>query len=223
MNELMTSMTSTFGTLTASLTTVLGALLILVIGLIIAKIVAGIVRKVLVVSKADELVLNFDFFKKAQQSGWKVRPSVIASTIVKWLLILFTFSAVAEKLDLNTISVFMTQIIAYIPQLIVAAILLTLGFIIGQFVHDLLAQSMRTANAADALQKYFPAVVKFAIITFAVMAAATQVGVAATLIETFFATFLQALALSLALGIGLSFGLGGKDHASRIIERFLNK
>jgi len=55
------------------------------------------------------------------------------------------------------------------------------------------------------------------------MAAATQVGIAASLIDTFFATFLQALALSLGLAVGLSFGLGGKDHASRIIERFLNR
>jgi len=216
-------MSSTFGTLTASLTSVLGALFLLVIGLIIAKIVASVVRKVLIASKADEMVLNFDFFKKAQQSGWKVRPSIILSTIVKWFLILFTFSAVAEKLQLTTISQFMTDIIAFIPQIIVAAILLTIGFIVGQFVHDVVAQSMRTANAAQALQNYFPTIVKYAIITFAVMAAATQVGIAASLIDTFFATFLQALALSLGLAVGLSFGLGGKDHASRIIERFLNR
>jgi len=201
----------------------LSGIIILVIGLIIARVVSGIVRKVLETIKADEAVLNFEFFRQAQASGWKVRPSIIFSTIVKWFLILFTLSAVAEKMGLGTVSKFMTDIIAFIPQMIVAGILLAVGFVVGQFVHDIAAQAMKSANAAAPLQRYLPMIAKYGIIAFSVMAAATQVGIAQDLIQTFFATFLQALALSLGLAVGLSFGLGGKEHASRIIEKFTQK
>ncbi len=219
----MNSLGSMFGELTGSLTSIVGALFFLVVGLIIARVLSAVVRKVLVASKIDDLVLNFDVFKNASKSGWKVRPSIILSTFVKWFLILFTLTAVAEKLGLASVSTFMTDIIAFIPQIIVAGILLAVGFMAAQFAHDLISQSMKSANAARAMQMYFPMVVKYAIIVFSVMAAATQVGVAEDLIQTFFATFLQAMALSLGLAVGLSFGLGGKEHASRIIEKFLNK
>ncbi len=219
----MVSLQESAGSMTASLMPVLGALFLLIVGLIIARVVAGIVRKLLQAVKADDAVLNFEFFRQAQASGWKVRPSIIFSTIVKWFLILFTLSAVADKLNLDTVSGFMTEIIAFIPQMIVAGILLAVGFVVGQFVHDISAQAMKSANAAAPLQRYLPMIAKYGIIAFSVMAAATQVGIAQELIQTFFATFLQALALSLGLAVGLSFGLGGKEHASRIIERFTQK
>ena|GEM_PF-3273843 len=219
MENMLNSLSGSFGQLTGSLTTIIGALLLLVLGLFVAKVVSGIVRRVLESIKVDDAVLKFDFFRNAQESGWKVRPSVIFSTIVKWFLILFTFSAVAEKLNLQVVSQFMTDIIAFIPQMIVAAILLVLGFVVGQFVHDIAAQAMKSANAAAPLQRFLPVIAKYGIIAFAVMAAVSQIGVAQELIQTFFQTFLQTLALSLGLAVGLSFGLGGKEHASRIIEK----
>ncbi len=216
-------MTDQMSGLMDTLGTVMGALFILIIGLILAKMIAGIVRKVLKTIKVDDAVLRFSFFRQAQESGWKVRPSVIFSQIVKWLIILMTLIAVADKLSLESISGLLAQIVTFIPQLIVAVILITLGFVAGQFIHDIIAQSMRSTNAAHVLQVYVPIVAKFAIIAFAVMAAATQVGIAEELISTFFATFLQALALSLGLAIGLSFGLGGKEHASRFLDKFTNR
>lgn len=213
-------MTEQMSNLTMTLSTVFGALVILIVGLLIARVVAGIVRRVVKTLKADDAVLKFSFFRQAQASGWKVRPSVIFSQVVKWIIILFTLVAVAERLNLDSVSELLAEIVAFVPQLIVAVILLALGFVIAQFLHDIIAQTLKTANVASPVQRYVPTMAKIAVIAFAVMAAAVQVGIAESLIETFFTTFLQALALSLGLAIGLSFGLGGKDHASRIIDKF---
>jgi hypothetical protein len=51
---------------------------------------------------------------------------------------------------------------------------------------------------------------------FAIVVAANQVGIAATLVNTLFMGFVGALALAL----GLAFGLGGRDTASEIVRNW---
>lgn len=201
----------------SALPMILGAIVILVIGLIASSVFSSAVRKLVEALKLDSFVERFSVFRKAQESGWRIRPSHIAGTFVKWFFIIVTLIAVSDRLGLDTISEFLNQIVNYIPQVVVAMVLLAVGFMVAQFVHDIAKQSFKTADAHDAAHKYAPLVAKYAIITFASMAAATQLGIAEDLIQTFFTAFVFALALAL----GLSFGLGGKEHASRALDRLI--
>ena len=70
------------------------------------------------------------------------------------------------------------------------------------------ASGAHTANLAGSIAKW-------AIWLFAVLAALSQLNVAAEFMQTLF----TGLVVALALAFGLAFGLGGKEAAARTIER----
>lgn len=190
-------------------------ILILVVGLIASSVLSHVVRRVIQTLKIDDAVQRFSAFRKAQDAGWKITPSHLLSNIVKWLIIIMTLMALADHFSLSTISDFLQDIMNYIPHVVVAIVLLAVGFVVGQFAHDIAKQSLKSSNMGEQAVKVAPLVAKYAIIVFAGMTAATQLGIVPGLIETFFTAVMAAFALAL----GLAFGLGGKEHASRVLDK----
>src|SRR5439155_869990 len=102
-----------------------------------------------------------------------------------------------------------TQVLAFIPNLLVAAaILAVFGWLAG-FVRNLvtgaLQSTMPNANTIGVLAYA-------ATFGFGLIAAATQIGVATALIDILFA----GVVAGLALAFGLAFGLGGRDEAAQV-------
>ncbi len=200
------------------LPTILGAIVIFVVGMIAASVFSSIARRVVNTLKIDSFAERFSFFRNAQDSGWKIRPSHVIGTFVKWFFIIVTLIAVSDTLNAETISGLLENLVNFIPVLIVAVILLGAGFMVGQFVHDIVKQSMKTMELNEQTRKVVPLFAKYSIIVFASMAAASHVGIGQDLIQTFF----TAVMFALALGLGLAFGLGGKEHATRALDKITN-
>ena len=85
--------------------------------------------------------------------------------------------------------------------------------VVAEVVKGIVSGSARAAGAHAA--NLAGAVAKWAIWVFAIMAALDQLQVASTFIQTLF----TGVVIALSLAFGLAFGLGGKESASRTIER----
>jgi hypothetical protein len=190
---------------------VVGALVILVIGWVISSLIARLVREVLVRAGADRLFAEHGGQVYGSQSR-KIKPSVVASEIVKWIIRFVFLVAAANVLGMPQVSTLLNEVLLWIPNLLVAAVILLVAPLIGRFLRGLIevgAGNMGFTNAP-----LLGRIAEMAVIAFAVLIAIDQIGIAADLLNILFMGVVGALALA----FGLAFGLGGRDVAARITE-----
>jgi hypothetical protein len=195
-------------TFLAAIPQVIGALLILIIGWIISGILARIVTGALRRTSVDRLFAEHGGQVYGRQATFK--PSLVAGEIVKWIVRLVFLVAAANVLGMPQVSLLLNQVLLWIPNLIVAAIVLLVAPLLGRFVRGLIevgAGQMGFTNA-----RILGQIAEIAIIAFAVIIAIDQIGIAATLVNTLFIGLVGALALA----FGLAFGLGGREVAAEL-------
>jgi hypothetical protein len=188
---------------------VIGALVILLIGWILSGILARLVTGALRKAGADRVFAEHGGAVYGERSR-QFEPSVVAGEIVKWAVRLVFLVAAANTLGMPQVSELLNQVLLWIPNLIVAAIILLVAPLVARFVGGAIetgAGSMGFTNA-----RLLGLIAQWAIIGFAVIIAINQIGIAENLINTLFIGLVAALSLA----FGLAFGLGGRDVASEI-------
>jgi hypothetical protein len=108
---------------------------------------------------------------------------------------------------------FLQQVLAYIPNIIIAALVLVAGTILADFVRKLVSGGASMAHVHSA--KMIGNIAYYAIWVLAVVTALDKLGIFGYFGQIIF----TGLVVMLALAFGLSFGLGGKDAAARWINK----
>jgi len=121
--------------------------------------------------------------------------------------------AVSDILKLGQFTDFLKAIALYLPNVIIAVLILVVGLVLGAFLEDLIVKILKGTQAK--LISLIARVAKWAVVIFSVLAALIQLKVAAILIQTLF----TAVVMAIALGAALAFGLGGKDAAKDAIDK----
>jgi len=191
----------------------LGAIIVFAAGWIIASSLGKLVEKLVKTARVDRAAEKLGFGRRLAGVGVNSSISNFLGGLVKWFLILVFLMAATDILKLIEVTAFLNSIIAYIPNVIVAVVILAFVFILGNFVYDLVKGSSRAAGVMSAT--LLAAVSKWAIIIFGIFAALIQLGVASSLVSIIFTGFVAMLAIA----GGLAFGLGGKEEAQLILKK----
>jgi len=191
----------------------IAAILILIIGVIIAKIIAKFVQNIVRALKLDASLRKIDLIQKIEAGGTEVILSKIVAWLVKWSLYIVILVVVSETLLLGEFTEFLRRIADYIPNVIIAVLILVVGLVLGDFIEHLVVRGLASTKAK--LAPLVGAIAKWAIFIFAISAALTELGVADTLVMILFTSVVVAIALA----AGLAFGLGGRDAAKEVIAK----
>jgi hypothetical protein len=205
------ALTNALNSFLAAIPLIIGALVIIVIGWIIAGILARIVTGLLRRAGADRLFAEHGGDVYGEQSR-KIQPSVVGGELVKWLVRIIFLVAAANVLGLTQVSLLLNEVLLWIPNLIVAAIILLVAPILARFVRGAIevgAGQMGFTNA-----RLLGRIAEVAIVAFAVIIAINQIGIAANLVDILFIGVVAALALA----FGLAFGLGGREVAGQLTQ-----
>jgi small-conductance mechanosensitive channel len=128
-----------------------------------------------------------------------------------WLVFLFFLAAATEALGLPVVSAWLGGVAAYLPRLLLAALVVLLGFLAGG-----LARAALSAAAASARFAYADALGRMAqgiVVIASAVVAFDQLGIQVT-----FLTVLAAIVCGTLLGgAALAFGLGARTAVSNII------
>lgn len=193
--------------------TLLGAVLVFLAGWIIASSLGKLAERIMKAARVDRAIEKLGFGKGFSGSGISSGISALVGGLVKWFLILVFLMAATDILDLVQVTNFLNSIIVYMPNVIVAIVILAFVFLLGNFVYQVVRRSTRAAGVTSAT--LLAAVSKWAIIIFGIFAALIQLGVASSLVNTIFIGFIAMVSLA----GGLAFGLGGKEEAQLILRR----
>jgi small-conductance mechanosensitive channel len=185
----------------------LGAIVILIVGYIVARILQSVVARVLQAIGFDNWMERGgikQFFDRAQT---RETPATVLGKLVFWLVFIIAITMAADALGIRQVSEVLGQLIAYIPSVIAAILILVLAALLADF----LAGVVRGATGSELLAN----VARYAIIVYAAFAAITELGIAVQLTAPTFLIILGAL----ALGAAIAFGFGAQGVARDIVER----
>lgn len=191
-------------------------LIVLLIGIIIASIVRQVLLQLFKVVKLDQLLSSYGVPATKGETNGVVWTNVFAE-IARWFVVIIFLIPTADIWGLSQFAVILNNFLSFIPNIIVAVLLLLVGFVVGKIVHDLLLASIHGLSSESA--RTIATVGKYTIIVFAVLIALNQLGIASDLIRILFA----GIVASASLACGLAFGLGGKDAAREMLGKFTKR
>jgi len=122
--------------------------IILAAGWFIARIVRDIVSNLLKATQADQMGARFGLSADDSQDG--IALSELAGSIVYVLILIPTAVAALNELDIEAISgpaiSMLERILAVVPQILMAGVVLVAFYIIGRFVADLVTSVLRSVG-----------------------------------------------------------------------------
>lgn len=189
----------------------IGAFVILILGIIIAPIFGGIAKRLVKLTKIDTLSEKTGLSNTFENLGLHFTFSNVIGKLVKWFFLIAFLIAAMDVLNWASVTDFLKEIMLYIPNVIVAIIILAVGLIGGQFVKKAVITGLKTTGSIKN-PELLGNIARWSLVVFATLAALLQLGIAERLIEILFAGVIITLALS--------FGLGGKEKAARFLDRF---
>jgi hypothetical protein len=192
---------------------ILLAIVVFIIGWIVATTLGKLVMAAIDALKLDKIFQNAGAREMFARAGWKIHLGKFFGEMVKWFIIIVFLVASLNILNLDQVTLFLQQVLAYIPQVIIAALILIAGTILADFVRKLVAGSAAMANVRSA--RMLGTVAYYAIWILAIVTALDKLGIFGYFGQIIF----TGLVLMVAIAFGLAFGLGGKDAAGRWVNR----
>lgn len=193
------------------------ALVILIVGWIIARVIRALVERVLRLARFDILTERAGINQALQQGQITTKPSGIVGKLFYWIVVLLALVMAIDALGLTVATQLLNELLFYIPNVIAAVFILTLGFFFGGLVRGFVQTLVGGVRAVN--PETIGKVAQAAVIIFAVAASLEQLRIATTIITNAFTLLFGAL----ALGLALAFGLGCKDMVKEWVKGLTGK
>lgn len=210
---MLTSVGAALAMLFAAIPKIIGFALILLIGWFIASLaqraVAGIMRAV----HFNNLARRSGFADFVQRMGIDTDASGFLGHVAKWFIRLIALVVAFDALGLPAVSDVLRSLLLWLPNLVVALVVLVIGGIAANALASLVRAS--TSEAGFDNPDLIAKVARVAVWAFAIVVAVNQIGIAETLVNTLF----MAVVGAAALAAGLAFGLGGRETAAEMWRR----
>ncbi len=190
-----------------------GFIVILVVGFIIATLLSKALTLVLRKVGFDRMANRIGLTRFEQRMNIKMDPAGVLGKIVYWFIVLIFLIPAADALGVPAVSNILNSLVAYIPNVFVAILVLFLGALFATFVADLVRGAVATAKIGS--PNLFSAIARWAIIGFAALIALEQLQITPALINELFGAIVAAVAIAFAL----AFGLGGQETARKWLNR----
>lgn len=197
--------------------TLIIAVIIFAIGWVLAALIEKLVEGLFKTFKVDAALKSAGFEDVVERSGYKLNSGRFIGALVKWFVIVVFLIASFDILGLSQVNIFLKDVVlSYLPQVIVAVLVLMVSVVIADAVQKIVVASARAAHVKSA--SLLGAIAKWAIWIFAILTALFHLGIAPGLIQTLF----MGIVVAAAIAVGLAFGLGGKETASRMLEKTIH-
>ncbi|MBS3107306.1 hypothetical protein J4468_00120 [Candidatus Woesearchaeota archaeon] len=182
------------------------ALVVLIIGYLIARLIGKIVQLILYKSKVNDKLAEAGL-------GRAIGSTDVASVIgmlVRWYILIIFLHASLDFVRLGALSTLLGRIISWLPNLLIAVIVMLSGVLLGHYVAHALKPNSKKKDPLLVAE-----VLKWVIIFLTVMVALQQVGInVSILVGTFF------IVLSgIMLAIAIALGTGGKELGRKFVKK----
>lgn len=211
--EALVQSTTRFLTRFADLLPGLAALIVAVlVSIILALILAVITRRVLTSLRFEERLARWGFSAVADWSPMN-SPTLLVARSIALLVILIGFMIGIAAFDAQWTSLLAQTVLAYIPNVVGAVLVLLVGGIVAKFLGRSVLIGAVNLNLQYA--RLLSVGVKWLVIVLAVAMALDHLRIAPGIVELAFGILFGGIVLALSLAVGL----GSKDLVTKSLER----
>src|SRR5687768_9263636 len=178
---IVTSVAAALALLLGAIPKVIGFAIVLIIGWIVASALAAAVAAILRAVKFNDLAQRAGVSSFVQRMGVHTDAAGFLATLVKWFVRLIALVTAFDALGLPAVSQVLQEILLWLPNLVVALVVL----VIAGLAANALASLVRGASAEAGLSnpEMLATVARVTILTFGIVVAVNQIGVARELVN----------------------------------------
>ncbi len=187
---------------------IFAALLVLLVGLFIARWIRRIVKRLLEVEALSGFLDKIGIGEAVRNSGYSVAD--LGATVVYGFLALIVLLITSQTLGIDALTELLQNLIAWLPQLLVALIILAVAALVADFVANLIKPWAERRSFG-----WVDNAVRVGIIIFGLLTALDYLGIGA-ITNTLFTVVSGAAGIVLAI----AFGVGGIDTAKSWWEKY---
>lgn len=194
-----------------------GAIIVFAIGWFISVGIGKLIAEILKKIRFNQIAEKGSWDEALAKADIKVDASAFIGAIVKWVLVIVFLMAAVEILGLGEFAGFLSNILAYLPNVVVSAFILVVTVIITDILEKVIRAAVESIKVGYG--QIVAAIIRWSIWIFAILAILIQLRVAPSLIQTLF----TGLVAVIVVAAGLAFGLGGKEIAGDILKDLYKK
>jgi hypothetical protein len=213
----VTSLTSFWTQLAGFVPQLLAAMVLLFVGWLFANLVRTGVMKLLDVLHFDSLAEKTGIEAFLKQGNLDVSLSRMLAKLAYWVVIFVVIVTVSNSLGLQMVAELFNEVVFYIPNIIVAILVLVFGVLVARFINRMVFAYLNNLGVQGALT--ISTLSEYATIVFVVFVALEQLQIGTNLLTAAFQIGFGAIGLAFAL----AFGLGGREWAAGVIKKMTEK
>jgi hypothetical protein len=189
----------------------IAALVVFLVGWLIAVLLGKLAYHIVKILHLDGGLTKVGFRGAWERSGFRLDTPKLFYELVKWFFVVVFLMAATNILGLTEVSNFLQTVVLYLPNVIIAAVILLIGILVAKFMEGVVRASVKAAGLASG--NFLGTVTKWVIVIFSLLIALNQLEVAGDIIKI----VITGLIAAISLAIGLAFGLGGAKHADEAL------
>lgn len=193
------------------------ALVIFLVGYIVAKIIAKVLKKTLKNIGIDSIGDKLNEVDIVQKANMDIKISEIASKLMYYIIMLFFTVAATSVLGIPEISNLVSDIFTFVPNLIVALIVLILGTLLADALRKFLATALTSLGISSAgLISSF--LFYFLFINIVILALSQ-----AKINTSFLSQNISIIIAGIVAAFAIGYGLASKDVMANMVASFYSK
>jgi len=193
------------------------SIVLILCGIFLGFVFKHLFLRLLRVARVDKLAQRLGTTEALTGAGIHSTPSHLLSKLGQWIVILVFLIISMQNLRMPTIEHLMEQFLLYLPNVFVAAFILIVGYLLGNFFAR--ATLIALVNAGISDSRLAARFIRFVVFTLTATMALEQLGIGRdTVIVAFAITF-----GGVVLAFAIAFGLAGRGTAKRYLEKRTKK
>ena len=190
----------------------LSAIIIFIIGLVLGWILKYIVFQLSKLLHIDGFCAKVGITEAFRKVGIKDTPSKLLGRSFYWLVVIIFIIIAFYALKVPAIEGLLGEFFLYLPNIFIAAILIIIGYLLGNFLGR--TTLIASVNAGIRFSGLLSKGVKAVVVLLAFAMALEQLGIGRDTVVVAFTILFGGIVIALSL----AFGLGGKDLAREYLE-----
>ena len=215
MDVFMASLATFWTQLASFIPQLIAAVLLLFLGWLLAKVARSGVRRLLIALKFDKISEKSGLEAFMQHAELEMSLASVIGNLIYWLIILVMIVTVANSLGLQMVADLFNKVVLYIPNVIVAILILVFGTILARFINRLVFAWLNNMEFDGALT--VSTFSEYAMMVFVFFIAMEQLQIANELLTAAFIIAFGAVGLAFAI----AFGMGAREWAGSVIQKLI--
>ncbi len=211
------SLLSFWETIARALPHVIMAIIIFFAGWLAAKVISKVVFQLLNRLKFDKLAEKLNATEFLEKANLLMTPAGLVSKFLYWLMMLLVFTTVSDLMGWNRVSIEISKLLGYLPNLFFAVVFFVIGTYIAQFIRSIITGA--TATLGLSTGKIIGNVVFYFLFIIVIITSLDQAGMDTNIISS----NLLLIIGTILLALGISYGVASIEFVRNILAGFFTR